>query len=63
MTKKFKFPETIYVSRQNPDTEDECLAVEDDLENIDMQDGSAAVGIYKLSVAGSLVRNVSLEED
>jgi hypothetical protein len=58
--KKCKFPETIYVTRENPNTQDEFLSVETDRGNVGQFGVSVSVAVYELKEVRIAVNKTEL---
>jgi len=60
MKKITKFPKTIYVTRENPNTNDEFLSVETDASNVGEFGSSMSVAIYELKQVKIAVNKTEL---
>lgn len=50
-----KFPKTVYVTRENPGTEDEYLAINGDEGDVPEVDSNTPVAIYELAETAEIV--------
>lgn len=61
MSKK-KFPKTLYVKRENPDSGDEYMSTSEDFATLAESNDSVAVGVYELKCVRTIVNKSELSD-